>query len=146
MHVLPRQVTYRNIGEIVNRTEDSPSQAMGRQLEQATEAFAAEARRLLGQPHASTLLSRDLFQRHRQVTTAVARLVASGHERSQAAQETITLQSRRLFTQSLVFLGACLALALIFSVVSVRMTTGLVRKMEWQANELSRVSWHMLES
>jgi signal transduction histidine kinase len=135
-----------NIGEIVDRTEGSPSEAMGRQLEKATEAFATEARRLLGQAHAPTLLSRDLFQRHRQVTTAVARLVVSGHERSQAAQEAITLQSRRLFTQSLVFLGASLALALIFSVVTVRMTTGLFRKMEWQASELSRVSWHMLES
>jgi signal transduction histidine kinase len=26
------------------------------------------------------------------------------------------------------------------------MTTGMFRKMEWQASELSRVSWHMLES
>jgi signal transduction histidine kinase len=36
-------------------------------------------------------------------------------------------------------------LALLFAVVTVRMVGRLTREMEWQAAELGRVSWHMLE-
>ena len=48
--------------------------------------------------------------------------------------------------ESLIFLAACFPLALIFTVATVRMTTELFQRMEWQAGELSRVSWHMLEN
>jgi signal transduction histidine kinase len=135
-----------NIRDIVSQTDGTPEQSMGDQLERATQEFTAEARRLLGRANSSSLLSRDLFQRHRQVTAAVASLVAAGQAQSRAAQQTITMQSRRLFSQSLVFLSACLVLALIFSLLTVRMATGLFRKMEWQASELSRVSWRMLDN
>src|SRR6202035_3682959 len=43
-------------------------------------------------------------------------------------------------------LGSSLVLALLCAVFTVRMTAELFRKMEWQAGELSRVSWHMLEN
>jgi signal transduction histidine kinase len=36
-------------------------------------------------------------------------------------------------------------LALIFAVVTVRMVSQLIRRLEWQTAELGRVSWHMLE-
>ncbi len=136
----------QNISDIVSQTEGTPEAAMGDELKKATEGFTAEARRLLAQADTTSLLSRDLFRRHRQVTDAVAKLLASGREQSQAAQQKITLESRNLFTQSFVLLGACLVLALVFSVLTVKMTTDLFRKMEWQASELSRVSWHMLEN
>ncbi|MBI4876191.1 MAG: sensor histidine kinase, partial [Acidobacteria bacterium] len=42
-------------------------------------------------------------------------------------------------------LGACLLAALLSAVLTVRMTTALFRKMEWQTAELGRVSWHLLE-
>jgi signal transduction histidine kinase len=136
----------KNVGEIADETEGTSDEAMGKALKQATEAFTTEARRLLARENPPTLLSRDLFQRHRQVTSVVAKLIQSGRQKSQAAQSSITAQSRQLFTQTFVLLGGCLALALIFSLLTVRMTTGLFRKMEWQTSELSRVSWHMLEN
>ena len=47
--------------------------------------------------------------------------------------------------QSAAFLAAFLTLALLCTVLTVRLTAQLLRKMEWQESELSRVSWHMLE-
>ena len=38
-----------------------------------------------------------------------------------------------------------MTLALIFAVVTVRMVSQLIRRLEWQTAELGRVSWHMLE-
>lgn len=136
----------RNLEDITRRTEHTSEEADGRQLAEAAAAFTTEARRLLGQPHPSSLLSRDLFERHRQVTSLVARLADAGRRKSLQAQQTITAQSRRMLTQSALILALSLGLALAFSVVTVRMTTGLIQRMGWQANELSRVSWHMLEN
>jgi signal transduction histidine kinase len=136
----------QNISDIVSQTEGTPEAGMGNDLKKATEGFTAEARHLLAQKNASTLLSRDLFRRHRQVAEAVAKLLTSGRRQSQAAQQMITAQSKNLFTRSFLLLGGCLMLALVFSIATVRMTTTLFRKMEWQTSELSRVSWHMLEN
>ncbi len=136
----------QNISDIVSQFEGKPEAGMGKDLKRAAEGFTAEARHLLAQKNASTLWSRDLFRRHRQVSDAVAKLLASGRRQSQAAQQAITEQSRNLFTRSFALLGGCLVLALVFSVVTVGMTTALFRKMEWQTSELSRVSWHMLEN
>ncbi len=136
----------QNVADIVAQTEGTSEQDMGRALKQATDAFTAEARRLIGLENTPTLLSRDLFQRHRQATNAVAKLIVSGREKSQSAQRMITSQSRQLFTQSFILLSGCLMLAMVSSFLTVRMATGLFRRMQWQASELSRVSWHMLES
>jgi signal transduction histidine kinase len=135
-----------DVADIVAQTEGTSEEAMGGEVKKATEAFTAEVRRLLALPNPPSLLSQDLFQRHRQVTTAVVNLIVSGREKSHGAQRMITLQSRQFFTQSFVLLGGCLLLAVISSLLTVRLTTSLFRKMEWQASELSRVSWQMLES
>src|SRR5262249_22623502 len=54
-------------------------------------------------------------------------------------------RSRALIDKSLLFLGAGLLLALVCVVFTVRKMTTLFSNMEWQANELSRVSWHMVK-
>src|SRR5208283_3096899 len=46
---------------------------------------------------------------------------------------------------SFLFAVPSVLLAVLFAVVTVRMVSQLTREMEWQAAELSRVSWHMLE-
>ena len=135
-----------DVRDIVAQTAGTPQETVGVELRRVTEAFTAEARRLLTRPDPPTLLSQALFERHRQVTNAVVNLIVSGRDKSHDAQRMITLQSRQFFTESFVLLGCCLLLAVTTSILTVRMTTGLFRKMEWQAGELSRVSWHMLES
>ncbi len=62
------------------------------------------------------------------------------------AHTQINRRSGEVVRRSLLLLGASLVLALFCAVLTVRMTTDLFRKMEWQAGELSRVSWHMLEN
>ncbi len=57
-----------NISDIASQTEEMSEAALGKQLKQASEAFTKEARRLLALENTSTLLSRDLFRRHLQVT------------------------------------------------------------------------------
>ncbi len=135
-----------NVDEIAGRLEGAADQALGRELKRATQAFTSEARRLLAQRTLPRYLSGDLFLRHRQVTNAVAKLVAAGRQQSQAAQRTITERSGALFRQSLALVGGCLLLALATTGLTVYWTAGLFRRLEWQSGELSRVSWQLLES
>jgi signal transduction histidine kinase len=45
----------------------------------------------------------------------------------------------------MIFAGASVLLALVFAAITVKMTLQLIRRLEWQTAELSRVSFHMLE-
>ncbi len=75
----------------------------------------------------------------------VARLIEAEYRKVSAAQAQIDRLSSRLRNVSLLFASLSVLLALVFAVITVRMVSQLTRGMEWQAAELGRVSWHMLE-
>jgi Signal transduction histidine kinase len=80
------------------------------------------------------------------VISTVSKLLSSGYLKASAAQRQIEARSAELVKDSIALLGSSLLLALICAILTVRMTTELFRKMEWQTGELSRVSWHLLEN
>lgn len=136
----------RVIEQIVAAGSGTKDEPLWKELRVAAIAFSGEARRLLALEDAESLFSNDLLDRHEQVIEIVRKLFASGSERSSAAQFELTRQSARLVNQSTALMGACLLLALIVAVLTIRTTATLTRRLEWQAGELSRVSWHMLEN
>ena len=75
----------------------------------------------------------------------MARLLEAEYRKLNAAQAQIERRTSRLRDISLIFAAASVLLALIFAVVTVRMVSQLIRRLEWQTAELGRVSWHMLE-
>lgn len=136
----------RNIKRGLGKEGTKLDEALWRDFQSASSGFSAEARRLISQGSTETLASGDLFRRHEQVMSIVRKLVAVAYEKSIAAHQQIDRQSTRLVRNSVALLGACLLLALVCAVLTVRLATDLFRKMEHQASELSRVSWHMLET
>jgi signal transduction histidine kinase len=124
----------------------TPEEPLWNDLKKATQAFSEEARRLLSQENPTTLLSRDLFRRHEEALVIVAKLAAMSHANALRASQRIKRHSEQLIRRSALLLGACLLLALVCAALTVRMTVDLFRKMERQTSELSRVSWHLLES
>jgi len=138
--------TEQNIARLEKETDWGSHEKLWLEFRQPATEFSTEARRLLALERTPTLLSRDLFRRHQQVIGIMSKLVSSNYAAAQDAQQEIDSQSRQLATQSFVLLGGCLLLALLFAVLTVRITAALFRKMEWQASELSRVSWHMFQN
>jgi len=136
----------RVIEQIVATGSGTKDEPLWKELRQSATAFSAEARRLLAVEDAESLFSNDLLERHEQVIEIVRKLIARGSERSAQAQAELTRQSSQLVKQSTILMGACLSLALVVAVFTIRTTAGLSRRLEWQAGELSRVSWHMLEN
>ena len=138
--------TQHHLERIIAEGEQTPQRAVWRQLRRASTAFLTEARRLLNEPEVETFASRELFRVHGEFVSVIGKLIEASYREVIAAQQQIDRRSERLMKESLIFLGACFPLALFFTALTVRTVAQLVRQMEWQAGELSRVSWHMLEN
>ncbi len=134
------------LDEIGQDIEGDPEEPLWNEFKKAAAAFSAEARRLLSLEHPSTLLSRDLFRRHQESMAVVARLTAMIDTNAGNARREIDARAHELTQHSALLLGACILLALLCAVLTVRVVLDLFRKMERQTGELSRVSWHMLEN
>ena len=87
----------------------------------------------------------ELFRDHEAFVSVVARLLESEYRKVIAAQTQVDQRSSRLVGSSLIFSSASILLALGFAVITVWMVSQLIRRMDRQTAELSRVSWHMLE-
>jgi len=135
----------RNLSRIAAEGARTPERDLWASLAEASRDFSGEARRLLNVEDPETFASVDLFRLHERFIAVIARLMERSYYRVNEAQAQIDSLSAQLFRESAVLVGASLALALAFTVMTVRMAARLVRRIEWQAAELSRVSWHMLE-
>ena len=134
------------VGHIVQEAAGTPQAALWHQLDTTTRAFSSEARRLLARRNVPNYSSRDLLRRHEEVTDLVAKLISSNYNRAIAAQSRIDQRSARLVNESVLLLSGCLLLALLCAIFTVRITARLFRRMESQAGDLTRVTWHMLEN
>ena len=134
-----------DMDRIASEAKGTPQESLWSQLNEASQAFSVEARRLLMMKRAPMIASRDLFRRHEQVISIISRLVGNSYLKVTNAQYEIDRRSARLMKESIALSGGSLLLALVTTVLTVRVTAALFRRMEWQTGELSRVSWHMLE-
>jgi signal transduction histidine kinase len=135
----------RDIERISAEGAHTPQSALWNSLRQTSAAFSGEARRILSTENLTSFASLDLFRDHEAFTAVVARLIESDYRNVSAAQAQIDRRSSRLLEISALFASGSVLLALIFAALTVRMASQLIRAMEWQAAELSRVSWHMLQ-
>ena len=135
----------RDIPRISAEGAQTAERDLWARLQRNSTDFSNEARRLLSADYPETFSSIDLFRSHGAFTSVVARLLEAEYRKVNAAQAQIDRRSSRLYQVSELFAAAAILLALIFAVFTVRMVAQLIRQLEWQTAELSRVSWHMLE-
>lgn len=135
----------RAIENIAKATADEPEQVIWRDLYFAATAFSGEARRMIGMPEHEARLLQRLLVSHQTVLKLVDRLVEVQSRRSLTLQRRIEDVSARLLRETAILLGGGLLLAVAFAVLTFRLTVTLIRQLEWQTGELSRVSWHLLE-
>lgn len=133
------------IQKTVASAEGTPEGALWRDLKRAAEGFSDEARSFIDQRPDEPGLTHKLVQEHDAVISITSKLISASYQRANVAEQRIETHSRDLARQSSFLLGACVLLALVTTVLTVRTTKGLFARMEWQASELSRVSWHMLD-
>jgi hypothetical protein len=135
----------RDIARISEEGSHTAEHDLWQRLNRSSLDFSQEARRLLSIEEPETFSSIDLFRYHGAFTSVVARLLEAEYRKLNAAQAQIEHRTSHLRDISLIFGAASVLLALIFAVVTVRMVSQLIRRLESQTAELGRVSWHMLE-
>src|SRR6516225_7377903 len=135
----------RDINRISAEGAKTSESDLWTELKWASLTFSSEARRLLTDENTETYASIELFRDHEAFVSVVGRLLAAEYGKVNTAQAQIDRRSSRLLWASFVFATTSILLALAFAAITVRLASNLIREMEWQAAELGRVSWHMLE-
>jgi signal transduction histidine kinase len=139
------EASDRDIEEIATAAADEPAQALWQNLYKGVTHFSTEARTIIHDKTNRAAPLRQLMTAHQSVLSLVDRLVEVQAQRSVQLKQQIEEASTRMFQQSTILLGASLLLALVCAVYTVRLTVSLIRQLEWQTGELSRVSWNLLE-
>jgi len=138
--------TEAHMQHLVQAVAGKPQENLWRDLQDTTVKFANEARRLLAMETIPPTLSRELFRLNGQILEKSGAIVRANDRDNVQSQHRIAEGSQQLVSKSTMLLGSCVLLAILFAIVTVRVTHILFRRMEWQTSELSRVSWHMVES
>lgn len=121
-----------------------PDQQLWTTLVKSSTLFSDETKRLLEMKSGPYEPSEKLFEYHQSVLNQVGKLVELGTEKSAQVRARLDETSNRLTRETGLLLGGGLFLAMLGAFYTMRVTTSLARRMEWQASELSRVSWQML--
>jgi signal transduction histidine kinase len=145
-HILAQvEEADRDIARISAEGAATVDADLWQRLNKSSTDFSDEVRRLLSAENPETFSSLDLFRYHEAFTSVVARLLEAEYKKLNQAQKQIDQHTKRLSDASLGFVGGAVALALIFTVVTLRVVSQLIRQMEWQTAELGRVSWQIVE-
>jgi signal transduction histidine kinase len=135
----------RDIDRISDEGAMTPERDLWARLKQSSGQFSGEARRILAPDAPETFAPAELFRYHEAFISVVAKLIEAEYRKVSAAQAQIDQRSTQLLDLTVTFAAASVLLALVFAVITIKMTLDLTRRMEWQTGELSRVSFHMLE-
>ncbi len=116
-------------------------------LDRSVKAFTQESHRLL---ESHEQVPRDklaiLFQHHGHVVELVNQLIGSSSEHLAKTEHELEQQSQDLSDDSTLLLGSCSILAAISAVLTIGFARKSIQRIRWQSEELSRVSWHMLQT
>ena len=137
----------RALEKVAVAATGSPEAPRWRDLDLAVRAFSRGVRGALERgPALRAAELGPLFNLHDNVVRIEQELLELSEKRMEATERRIETESRDLAANSRILLGACLILALLCAVITVFFARASIRKIESQASELSRVSWHLLQS
>ncbi|MBM3736120.1 MAG: sensor histidine kinase [Acidobacteria bacterium] len=137
----------RALAGLSRSAQSTPEAPLWVELDRAVLAFAAGVRRAVDRHgvRLATDLS-PLFQLHDQVVDVEQRLLVASEKRVEDADRRMEAEFRELAATSRWLMGTCLLLATVCAAATIAFARASIRKIEAQASELSRVSWHMLHS
>lgn len=149
---LLRQVedARRQVAQLRAEAGPSPHARLWDDLDRRVAAFAADVRKALeaagpagSKPGVEP--EGDLFSRHEDILRLVDEIVATSSGRLVEMERMIGSQSRDLGDETTLLFTLSLALSILCAFLTLRFVGRTLRVMRWQAEELTRVSWHMLQ-
>ncbi|MBI1355179.1 MAG: hypothetical protein GC160_12600 [Acidobacteria bacterium] len=131
---------------VVAQTSELADRDLWEGLQRSAHAFSGRAREILNRHDWSQYAMEELFTDHSRILEQVAALLASSSIRAARAEARIAQLSGEGLLESLWIIGAALALSILCAYLTGRGATRFLERQREHEAELSRVSWHMLES
>ena len=117
------------------------------ELERSVTLFTQEVRQILtGTEPVERIKLEPLFEHHNRVVSLVNMLIKSSTERLSRTELDIELQSQKLADDATALLGSSFVLAAACAILTLTFARKNIARIQWQSEELNRVSWHMLQS
>jgi signal transduction histidine kinase len=88
----------------------------------------------------------EMFSQHDIVVKIIHNLIQQHIQSWMAMDESIRVELDELGNRSTIMLSACFLLAIVFAASTVLIARKSIERMQWQRDELNRVSWHMLQT
>lgn len=88
----------------------------------------------------------EMFAQHDTVVKIIHTLIQEHIQQWADMDERIRLELDELGSRSSIMLSACFLLAFVFAASTVLIARKSIERMQWQRDELNRVSWHMLQT
>jgi signal transduction histidine kinase len=153
-HTLDRSALLHELNEadqtlsrLASDAGRTPKAKVWKELETTARSFSNQARVALDNASAvSEQTIGSLFITHDRVVAMTDELLADSAQHLSEADQKIEQQSRDLADESALLLGSCLLLAALCAIATILFVRHSIRRIEWQTDELSRVSWHMLQT
>ncbi len=133
-----------SVGKTLQAAKATPGGGRWSNVDAAVDAYIGEMRRTLKQPAGGRAAS-SLIDSHEHLVSELARLVLVYDDETILARRQDDERSRQLLQRSLMVQGLALALAMVCAAGTVFAAMRMVRRVDWQAQELSRLSGHVLE-
>ena len=115
-------------------------------VDAAVQAYIGEMRRTLSQSQTAPSGTSSLIDSHEHLVSELARLVLVYDDETMRARRQDDERSTRLLRRSLLVQGLAMVLATVSAGGTVFAATRILRRVNWQAQELSRLSGHVLET
>lgn len=136
-----------DVSRLAAEAAKTPHADEWRRLALATQSFSQTAHRALEyQGPLPKDVMESLFASHDVVVELIHDLILQSTRHLTDVNEEIELQLRDLADESMFLLGTCLILATLCAVLTIRFVRSSIHRIRWQSEELSRVSWHMLQT
>lgn len=137
----------KTVARLSRQAERTPNATEWRLLAQATQEFSREAEKAFAQTRAVPQdIMENLFTSHEKVVKLIHNLILQSSRHLIEVDEKMSLQLKELADESAMLLSSCFLLAALCATGTVVYVRHSVRRIEWQTDELDRVSWHMLQT
>lgn len=137
----------QHLSRLAQEARGIAGDAVWRDLESSVNAFTREVHRVLdGEGPLPRSELEALFALHDHVVSLVNDLIRVSSERITATERQIAAQSEQLTGDATLLLGSSFLLSAVCAVVTIGFARKSIHRIQWQSDELDRVSWHMLQS
>jgi signal transduction histidine kinase len=118
-----------------------------RQLADASRRFTEIAQIDIRQQNEERIARIDeMFSQHEIVVKIIHNLIQQHIQNWVSMDERMRVELDELGTRSTIMLTACFLLAIVFAASTLLIARKSIERMQWQRDELNRVSWHMLQT